>query len=425
MAGNETEHKKGFAADPAIEGILREYPMINAKDILLFAPVYYPIADIEIDFEEKSFEDFESVQITVLKLLNIGHKSCETIAALMGLTPFYVEKVINVLCGFGHIDTKLNVTPLGAESIENGKKITTIRGVQRFQLDALALNLIRLDKTVTRKSVVDKDKLSNGVMILDFADAVSKDNIIKELKSDEFSRLMASKNKVLNVNIKNINRISCLGIRYVQAYFLKLKGHEVVFFSERENFSKTGRKKYSWLPFAGISGSTARYLGVDDLPIYPEYISQKILATVAMLEKETTTEKTDESIQNAMEAIISKEDYGFVSDYIDCDYDNAYIVIKSKRAFSQVNLKTVALLKSLADNGVYLSTNKNLRGVLIKLFTADTEILKALNKLNQVLEKQGSEDVFNNIRLFVKKVEKGMNSAEDYNIIDIINNYKV
>lgn len=425
MPSNVTEYKKGFAADLAIEDILREYPEINVKDIKLFAPVYYPIADIEIDFEEKKFEDFESVQLTVLKLLNIGHKSHETIASLMGLTPFYVEKVINVLCGFGHVDTNLNVTALGAESILNGKKITAVRAVQRFQLDALALNLIRLDETVTRKSIIDKDKLSRDIMVLDYADAVSKDYIIKELKSDDFARLLASKHKVLNANVKSINKISCLGIRYVQAYLLKLNGHEPMFFSERENFTKKGRKKYSWLPFADITGWVAKYLGLENLPVYSEYISQKILDTVALLEKETTTDKTDENIQNEMAAMVAKNDYGFDPKFIDCDYDSAHIVIKSKLAFLKVNFDTVILLRSMAENGAYLTTNKKLRGLLIKVFSTDSEVLSAAEKLLRILQAQGNDDIKTDTNLFVKKAEKIADESNGYNIIDIINNYKI
>ena len=71
------------------------------------------------------------------------------------------------------------------------------------------------------------------------------------------------------------------------------------------------------------------------------------------------------------------------------------------------------------DNKVVLFTNKNLRGVLIKAYSTDKEILSAINKLDKILLLQeGNDDVYN-IRLFAKKVEK----FADKNIIDIINEY--
>lgn len=423
MASNESSEKRGFSPDFAIESILKTFTGIKARDIELFAPVYYPIADIEIDFEENSFEDFEAVQITILKLLSIGHKSMEFIATLTGLTPSYVTKITNLLLSFGHIDSNLNLTPLGIESVRQGKKITSVRGSQKFQLDALGLNLIRLDKTVTRKSIVNKDELARGVMILDFPDSIETSRIVGGLQNDDFKRVMAAKNKLLNVNITKIHGIKCLGIRYVHAYFLKPYNHDSLIFCEREDFSKSGKKKFSWLPFAITDKSFLPMLGIDDLPLYPEDAVKNLKTATDAFSQEITSEKSRESMENAIDAIAFKEGYGFLQEGIRCDYTRGEIEILTKVALTKFNSKTLYLLKNLADNGVLLSTNKNLRGGLIKVFTRNEEILSALGKLNDILKTQGSDDDSTNVKIFIKKVEGIINNTE-VNIIDIINNYQ-
>ncbi len=425
MSNLKTSQRKGFFVNSAIEGILKNYPSIDAKDIVLFAPVYYPIADIEIDFEEASFEDFETVQITVLKLINLGHKSVKTISELMGLTPLYIEKVINLLLGFCHIDENLNVTQLGKESLSQGKKITTVRAAQRFQLDPLGLNLIRLDKTVNGKSIINKDEISNGVLILDFPDSISKEIIVDKLQSENFRAIMASKNKILNVNIAQVHSVKCLAIRYVQAYVLLLKDQEPIIFSEREDFTKKRKQRFSWLPFAAISSSTIKLLDIEDLTIYPRNYSEQIISSINLLINESQTEKTSESKHTAIDELINNEELGLVAEYININYNSGLIGITSKKAFSKTNFKTVHLLKLLADNGICISTRNNLRGSVIKLFVTDKEILSSFQKLNRILINQGSDDIETNIRIFIKKIEKSENLIENGNIIDIINQFKL
>lgn len=427
MCNNETERRKKFKPDSALENLLRAYPSINPKDIQYFAPVYYPIADIQIDFEESNFEDFETVQITVLKLIALGHKSPDIISSLMGLTPIYVEKVVKLLLGFGHIDAMLNLTALGKESINQGKKITVVKGIQKFQFDALGLNLIRLDKTVTRSSIIDKEEIAKGILVLDFPDAVSKDAIVNELKSDNFRRIMANKSGILNVNITKINKVSCAGIRYVQAYLLCMKNREPIFFSEREDFSKKRNQKYSWMPFAALTESTKRFLNDDGLTVYPKENADKMLAAVELLlsKDEEEQRRVEESMRSVMDGIAAKEDYGFDKKYIKFDYENGYIEIISKKAFTKLNFKTISLLKKLNDNGYSLSTNKNLRGAIIKLFASDREVLSALDRLDKILRAQGSDSDVENIRLFARKIERSNDISVEDNIIDVINRFEM
>ena len=47
----------------ALHEIKEKYKQLPSTDIMKFAAVYYPIAIIEMNLEEMTFEDFETVQL--------------------------------------------------------------------------------------------------------------------------------------------------------------------------------------------------------------------------------------------------------------------------------------------------------------------------------------------------------------------------
>ena len=131
------EKKKRFdSINDDLTDIMIQYPKITYNYIERFAPIYYPIAMIEVDLNERSFEDFEAIQLIVLKLYALGLNTPEKIANAAGLNSNYVRRMLKVLAGYGHIaDGK--VTELGKESITKGKKIELKRTASRFQVNAL------------------------------------------------------------------------------------------------------------------------------------------------------------------------------------------------------------------------------------------------------------------------------------------------
>ena len=69
---NKTAKVSKSEAMNALDDIHEKYKMLPSTDIEKFAPVYYPIAIIEMNLDEMTFEDFESVQFSILNLFSLG-----------------------------------------------------------------------------------------------------------------------------------------------------------------------------------------------------------------------------------------------------------------------------------------------------------------------------------------------------------------
>ena len=116
----------------ALDSIRDKYKKLPVADIEKFAPVYYPIAIVEMNLDEMTFEDFESVQFAILNLVSLGITDYKVVADTLGLSSNYVFKVFRLLAGYGHMDEK-GITKLGMESITTGKKIVKAQVWQKFQ----------------------------------------------------------------------------------------------------------------------------------------------------------------------------------------------------------------------------------------------------------------------------------------------------
>lgn len=102
--------------------ILKTYPTLSVADVDAFIPVYFPIALVEIDTVEESFEDFEVIELTVLKLVSLGVETSHEISELLAIDEKYVKRVLKLLIGYGHIKNN-KITEIGLRSLERGQKI--------------------------------------------------------------------------------------------------------------------------------------------------------------------------------------------------------------------------------------------------------------------------------------------------------------
>ena len=155
----------------ALDDIHEKYGKLPSTDIEKFAPVYYPIAIVEMNLDEVSFEDFESVQFAVLSLAELGITDYQVIARTLGLSPHYVFKLMRLLNGYGHMDEN-GITELGKESIHTGKKIVKARVWQKFQVDALNGTLLKVEQAVTEDMLNDRSETRLAVGHLDYLDGM-------------------------------------------------------------------------------------------------------------------------------------------------------------------------------------------------------------------------------------------------------------
>ncbi len=72
MAELQQEKKNNFEVNNAFDRIMEQNPQIIPARVELFTEVYYPIAILEMEISETTFEDFDIVPLTVLRFINLG-----------------------------------------------------------------------------------------------------------------------------------------------------------------------------------------------------------------------------------------------------------------------------------------------------------------------------------------------------------------
>ena len=139
------DEKKRISSSVMFRKILEEYPKIQAGSIEFFSQIYYPIAIVEMELIEKSFEDFSVFKMTILELFKLSITSPTVIGDTIGLSPRFVETMIGQLETYGYINNG-KVTELGNESLV--EKQILFHEKQKFKIDGLNGNLIKIDISI-------------------------------------------------------------------------------------------------------------------------------------------------------------------------------------------------------------------------------------------------------------------------------------
>lgn len=249
----------------AIGQIRRHYPKITPESIRFAAMVFYPVALVEVIAWEKSVEDFDSVQLMILRFISLGMGQ-EEIAELTGLTPAYIAKIKELLYGYGHITPAGTITDLGRESIEydhgNGKKVEYKESKRHVQLDALSLSMIPYEKSVDETTFYEKS-LAHGyqVGVISYPEGIDAQTLETQLKEIDYQEITGARD--IHVNIVSISEMRCLKLRYAISCMLCLDGSNTpIVFGRRK-----GQKKAStlWIPFGIESEHVRQCYGFDDI----------------------------------------------------------------------------------------------------------------------------------------------------------------
>ena len=136
------KQRKRIRLSNVIPDIRKRYKNIRQEDIRFAAMVFYPVAFVDVEAEERSVEDFDAVQLTILKFFAMGLGG-EDIAALTGLTTEYIAQIKNLLVNvYGHIATDGTITPLGIESIQREKNVQIIVSKRKIYILSLIYPIV-------------------------------------------------------------------------------------------------------------------------------------------------------------------------------------------------------------------------------------------------------------------------------------------
>ena len=235
----------------AIANIRRNYPKIKTDDITFAALVFYPVALVEVTAQERSVEDFDAVQLLVLRFFELRINITD-ISALTGLNVEYVERIARLLMGYGYIDESGNITELGKESIQEERKILQKESKRHIQLDALSLSLIPYDLSVDEFALYEKPEAGDEKLwkigVISYPEGITADNLNKQIEQCDYQRIIGADG--IHVNIETITDMRCLKIHYALSCMLCLRGgDEPIVFAKR----RIQDKSYSqWSPLAFV-----------------------------------------------------------------------------------------------------------------------------------------------------------------------------
>lgn len=203
-----------------VEYILQRYPHLVQEEIVTVAKIYYPFAELEVTLEERSFEEYELIQRTVLEIISHGVNDPTGIRKLTGISEEYIEKIVKLLLSYGHVDEQGNITSLGRESLQSSKKILKVKTGQRLYVDALNGAPVRLDRDPDKNFFVEPEEMDTYVYTVDGIDGIDSKVVLDVFGRDDYAQFReqytGSRVKVLSVE-----SVECKTIRYATAVIIE------------------------------------------------------------------------------------------------------------------------------------------------------------------------------------------------------------
>lgn len=392
---NRTAKNEALAA---LDDIHEKYKKLPSTDIEKFAPVYYPIAIVEMNLDEVSFEDFESVQYTILKMISLGVTDHVVLAETLGLSPNYVFKIIRLLNGYGHLDGN-GITELGRDSISQGQKIVKSQVWQKFQLDALNGTLLKVDQTITDNMLNDREQTNITIGHLDYLDGMPVQEISTQLAKNNLSKYVHQKSGIINTNVTKINDVRCTEVKYARCYLMKVRNcDEPIVFAKRYDSSKEDvKERFSWQPFSVKNAVILEKYGFEtDIPFNSDVARRYISQLYSMLIERGKKVNLVEEIHYAMRKVYRFEEIGV--EIARTDGVVVPTVNIDERAFRIYRSWIINFLIGIQNDGEYLITNEKLYGHVISLRTESLKLLDLAELISNKVDKYGKSNVLKRIR---------------------------
>lgn len=373
--------------------ILKTYPTLSVADVDAFIPVYFPIALVEIDTVEESFEDFEVIELTVLKLVSLGVETSHEISELLAIDEKYVKRVLKLLIGYGHIKNN-KITEIGLRSLGRGQKIEKKAGKQIFQVNALNGTIMKFEDVISERQLDDREHTRFRVAHMMNMMGVRTQSLIDQLKTgDNYMNFVNSgKNEI--VNLVGIQDIQLKEKQYAYSYILKIKGSDPMVLSKRYNMHKRKiDERYQWIPLSVPNSIVRQKLNLSEsIPVSTMLEKKIIQETMGLLKSKTENIEAQEMKQTYLEAIMNM--YPFVTSV--CAYkslENGCEFFVKEQAFNTYNRKLYEILKSFGQYGIYVFGRDNFYGNFVKIRPVSIELQNMAQLLVKYIDDYGDNKI--------------------------------
>lgn len=267
------------------------YPDMCGGKILDMRRVYYPVAKLKMRVSERSFDDFNAVQLTVLRFFSLNF-SDEVIAKTMGLSVNYIKKVKRLLVAWGQIDAG-GVTETGIESLKEGRKICEVNTWQEFLADGVTGRILLPDRKLDKYGLIQKRNIAARVPILGTVEYVDEEVLVAQIRGDGINSFIEKHSDAFHVNAVSIDDVYCEEILFADSFLVSLDGTEEpvvfsMFVRPRGKGSKKGRLS-EWHPLSAPGGQIRADYGIgDEVPVTEDVVSKEILDVyLKILEEES------------------------------------------------------------------------------------------------------------------------------------------
>lgn len=397
----EEKKRHNFEINMVLDRILQQNPQIVPGRIELFSEVYYPIAILEIEMTETTFEDFDLVPLSVLKFIKAGLRTSEEIAELMGLSSNYVQKIMDLLMGYGYIDFN-GLTEVGKESLKVEKKVIHAAVRQRFQADAVTGDLLKIGEQPFEADLQGRENTFGVIPHMPHMEGISVEAINEQIKGSDLTRYKHYQGDILHANVDAIKDVVCIGLEYIRAYLVKMQGIDIPFIiSYRYDSEKKGfHERFRWQP-----------MRMPNEKAYSEYGFSRDIACY--------TEEAIKTIQSLYELVCrnfvgmdEKRIQKLLNHIQPFDYDTMDIslggiakgvpeqisIYLNANSFLKWNSFVLAFLERYDPVSGYLYTSSWLNGLFIRFESQNTDIKKASKIYKKLLRHENRKQLNTYIR---------------------------
>lgn len=342
---------------------------------------------------EKSFEDFDTIEKTVLELIDGGFNSYTEVARLLGVPDSFGEKIFNILYGYGHINSQNQITELGKTSLEEGTKITEYLTKQIISIDALNGCPINIDKSIAKGEMVDTEPdTKNNIVIPNIPEAETVP-FLKQLNSDKNIRAICKKRQIININVTEITNSRLIKTEYASAFLVKIKGIKTpliltkMYDPSKENLAE----RFTWQPFSVDNTNADLFDHIDSPTVQSKSVSDSIISIYNHVLKESCSDENSKWSKRLLFEDFEKN-YKINPDFAIFDNDCSSGSL-SFEAFSEINLYSLNMLLSFAKYGAFAYTHHKIHGRVILLRPDNSVPIIALKELQNRAEKIGFNEV--------------------------------
>lgn len=282
--------KASLTTEDALKLLKKCCPEIfENNEVEIFCQFFCPISIIEADVKEYIIDEYDSVELLVLRLYSQGIRDVNIIENLTGIDIHMLEKILKTeIYTYGHINPNTGeLTEAGKQTLDDNNDIEklfqhALYDVKReLQADSLTGTIIKAGaELVKEKMVTYSDSIQPNILP---QEAVVIDSELEKEIQERLEKYIKDGYLSDGNTIKKIGNLRSKEIRYRVSYFVKMKNFKYPFVAIWFSGSNEVKSERVVLPVAVARSDAERfdyskrineYLVREDA--YFDYLSEKI-----------------------------------------------------------------------------------------------------------------------------------------------------